>query len=139
MDEEIERLLVGVRADTGGGGGPAKPIDGQCWIIGAGASGAWAGKDNCVALWCEGGWRFIAPQPGMLAWSKIASLWIYWTGTIWSAGELPAAEIRIGGVKVVGARQPHPPSPSGGTVIDQEARAAIAAITAALMSHGLVE
>jgi hypothetical protein len=39
---------------------------------------------------------------------------------------------------VVGARQPPVPSPSGGTIIDAEARVAIAQISAALMSHGLI-
>ena len=92
-----------------------------------------------MALWCEGGWRFIAPQPGMLVWNKAVSLWIYWTGAAWSEGEVPVAEIHVGGAKVVGQRQPRPLSPSGGTIIDQEARAAIEAITAALMSHGLIE
>ena len=35
--------------------------------------------------------------------------------------------------------RPAVPSPSGGTIIDEEARAAINALTAALMSHGLIE
>jgi hypothetical protein len=45
----------------------------------------------------------------------------------------------VGGLKVVGERQPAVPSPSGGTVIDEEARAAIASLTAALKSHGLID
>lgn len=118
---------------------PASPANGQCWIVATGASGTWAGKDNQLACWTEGGWRFVAPQPGMLAWNKGAGLWIYWTGTAWSGGELPAAAIRIGGLQIVGARQPGVPSPSGGTVIDVEARVAITAIIATLMSHGLTE
>jgi hypothetical protein len=45
----------------------------------------------------------------------------------------------VNGVKVVGERAPGVTSPSGGTIIDVEARAAINALTAALMSHGLIE
>lgn len=118
---------------------PATPGEGQSWIVAATASGAWAGKDHNIATWTAGGWRFVTPQPGMLVWNRAASLWLHWTGSAWSGGELPASAIRIGGMQVVGPRQPPIASPSGGTVIDAEARAAIAAITAALMSHGLVE
>jgi hypothetical protein len=50
-----------------------------------------------------------------------------------------AEDMPVNGKKVVGERQPAVPSPSGGTIIDAEARAAIAAITAALKSHGLTE
>jgi hypothetical protein len=53
--------------------------------------------------------------------------------------ELACSGIVVGGERVVGARQPAVPSPSGGTVIDVEARAALAALTAALMSHGLID
>ena len=118
---------------------PAAPAEGQCWIVASGASGAWVGQDGSIALWSEGGWRFVAPQPGMLVFDKAATLWIYWRGTGWSAGELPCAEIRIGGVRIIGQRQPSVPSPSGGTIIDTEARAAIDAITATLMQHGLID
>lgn len=118
---------------------PAGPMPGQCWIVATGGSGAWAGKDHQLASWTDGGWRFVAPQPGMVAWNKAASHWSYWNGTGWSAGDLPASAIRIGGLQVVGPRQPAVPSPSGGTTIDGEARAAIAAIIATLISHGLTE
>jgi hypothetical protein len=118
---------------------PAAPSPGQSWIVGPSATGSWLGKDGQLAGWSDGGWRFFAPQAGMLAWNKAAGHWLYWTGTVWSAGELPAAAIIIGGNQVVGQRQPAVPSPSGGTVIDVEARAAIAAIIATLMSHGLTE
>jgi hypothetical protein len=118
---------------------PADPSPGQCWIVAAGASGAWAGKTDAIAAWTEGGWRFVEPQPGMLVWNKTAHVWIHWAGTAWSEGELPATGISIGGVQVVAERQPHVPSPSGGTVIDVEARSAIDALIATLMSHGLME
>lgn len=118
---------------------PLSPSEGQCWIVGAGASGAWLGHDQSIAMWSAGGWRFVAPQTGMLVFDKAATLWIYWTGSAWSSGELPCSAVRIGGVQVVGGRRPPVPSPSGGTIIDVEARAAIDAIIATLMQHGLIE
>jgi hypothetical protein len=75
----------------------------------------------------------------MLVWEKTAHLWLHWKGAVWSSGELPAANLRIGGQPVVGPRLPAVPSPSGGTIIDAEARAAVTAVVAALMSHGLID
>ena len=92
-----------------------------------------------LSAWTDAGWRFIAPVPGMQAWDKAAGLWVHWTGSAWTTGELPASKIVVGGKKVVGERQSQVPSPSGGTVIDTEARAAIAALIVALRSHGLTD
>jgi len=118
---------------------PGAPAEGACWLVAAGATGAWAGRDGSLAAWTSGGWRFVAPQPGMCVWDKAAGFPRRWTGAAWTAGEVAAASLVIGGEQVVGARQPGVPSPSGGTIIDAEARAAIDAITVALRSHGLID
>lgn len=118
---------------------PLAPSPGQAWIVAAGATGAWAGKVGSLAAWTDAGWRFIAPVPGMRAWDKAAGLWVHWTGSAWTTGEVPASKVVVSGKKVVGERQPQVPSPSGGTVIDTEARAAIAALIVALRSHGLTD
>lgn len=44
---------------------PGAPAIGQCWIVAGGASGDWAGHAGAVALWTDGGWRFIAPRTGL--------------------------------------------------------------------------
>jgi hypothetical protein len=118
---------------------PADPELGRAWLIAAGASAAWAGKDHHIAHWTQGGWRFTSPFPGLRIWSEPLALWIHWTGTGWSEGEIPAARIMVNGQQVVGARLPAVPSPSGGTVIDAEARAALAGVIATLKSHGLTD
>jgi hypothetical protein len=118
---------------------PTVPAAGECWIVAPGAGGGWSGRDNMVAMWTESGWRFLDPEPGMSAWDKSRSVPLLWDGDQWQAGELVCAGLRVGSVRVVGERQPAVASPSGGTIIDVEARAAIAALTAALMSHGLIE
>lgn len=118
---------------------PTAPAVGQCWIVAATATGAWSGRDGMLAMWSEGGWRFVAPSPGTSAWNKAASVPLLWDGFQWREGELACAGLLVGGVKVVGGRQPGVASPSGGTIIDAEARAAINALTAVLMSHGLIE
>ena len=118
---------------------PAKPEDGQCWIVAAGGTGAWSGRDDNLAMWSEGGWRFVVPAAGMTVWIKSVGHEIRWDGTQWSTGALTGPSVRIDGQQVVGSRQPHVPSPSGGTVIDLEARAAVDALIVALMSHGLID
>ncbi|HWT12583.1 MAG TPA: DUF2793 domain-containing protein [Allosphingosinicella sp.] len=118
---------------------PAAPADGESWIVGAGASGAWEGRADALATWTGGGWRFVLPVPGMQVWNKAAGLWLRWTGTAWSEGTIPASALLIGGQQVVGERRPEVPSPSGGTVIDAEARAAIGLLIATLKAHGLTE
>jgi hypothetical protein len=124
----------GPRADP-----PEAPEPGKCWIAGAGATGSWAGQDQALACHAESGWRFVAPVPGMLAWNKAAGCWIHWDGTEWSDGSLPAAAIVVAGQQVVGPRLETIASPSGGTIIDAEARTALEAIIATLKSHGLIE
>ena len=117
---------------------PDVPVQGQCWIVAGGATGAWAGQEGTLACWTSGGWRFFNPVPGMMVWNKSEGHWIYWRGTGWGDA-LPVAGLLVGGVQVVGGRQPAVPSPSGGTTIDQEARGAIVALTAALKTHGLID
>ena len=118
---------------------PSAPEDGQSWIVAAGATGAWAGKDPALACRTAGGWRFVEPVPGMLVWDKASGMWLHWSGSAWSDGTLPAASLSIGGEQVVGPRLPDVPNPSGGTIIDAEARAAVAAVIATLKSHGLID
>jgi len=118
---------------------PAAPEVGRCWIVAAGAGGAWADEDGRLAAWTAGGWRFLAPVPGLIAWNRAAGHWLQWDGTRWSDGTLPVAGLSVAGKKVVGARQAAVPSPSGGTTIDAEARAALNAVIVALKTHGLID
>lgn len=118
---------------------PPAPQIGQCWIVAAGATGAWAGQEDRIAGWTAGGWRFLEPQTGTRVWDKAAGLWLYWNGSGWSDGSLPAAGLVIAGQQVVGSRQPTISSPSGGTTIDAESREAIASIVVALRTHGLID
>lgn len=118
---------------------PETPEPGRSWIVAAGAAGAWSGRDGMFAGWSAGGWRFLAPIPGMTVWNQAAQCWIYWTGSAWSAGAWPAAGFVVDGLQVVGPRLPEVPSPSGGTTIDVECRQAVDALIATLKSHGLID
>ncbi|QPQ56070.1 DUF2793 domain-containing protein [Allosphingosinicella flava] len=117
---------------------PSAPGIGRSWIVAPSAAGAWSGMEHAVACWTSGGWRFAMPAQGMAVWDKSRSLFRHWNGTAWSSGEWRVSKLIVDGNQVVGARLPPIESPAGGGIVDAEARQAIAAIRAALMSHGLI-
>ncbi len=43
---------------------PATPNAGATYMLGAGATGAWAGQDGMLASWSDSAWIFLAPQEG---------------------------------------------------------------------------
>jgi hypothetical protein len=118
---------------------PAAPEPGQCWIVAPGGTGDWTGRADQLAAWTDGGWRFVAPRPGTSVWDKAAGVPRQWNGSGWSGGRMACAGLAIAGQPIIGERLPAVPSPSGGTIIDAEARAAVAAVIAALKSHGLTD
>jgi Protein of unknown function (DUF2793) len=118
-------------------GVPASPLVGQCWIVGAAPAGAWAGHAGAIAAWTSGGWRFVAPFEGMQAWSIGDGATVRRTSTAWEIGSMTATTLSVSGQQVVGARRPRVLAPSAGTVVDVQARSAIAALIAGLETHGL--
>jgi hypothetical protein len=62
---------------------PASPADGARYIVGAGATGAWAGHVGTIAAWQDGAWAFIAPRPGFLAYVVDEAALVVWDGTSW--------------------------------------------------------
>lgn len=62
---------------------PGSPAEGEAWIVGASASGAWAGEDHHVAAWQNGGWAFYTPNEGWLAWVEDEDALVGWDGTQW--------------------------------------------------------
>ncbi len=98
---------------------PAMPAEGQCWIVGSAATGEWSGQDGTIALWTAGGWRFLAPREGMRVIRLADRARIRYDGGEWTEPVTIAA-------------------PSGGAVIDVEARAALAALILAIEAQGLM-
>ena len=98
---------------------PIGPTAGQCWLVGSGASGDWTGRADQIAIWCEGGWRFVSPRPGRRVVRLSDGAWLRHGEGEWS---VPDAV----------------PNPEGGVTIDAEARASIAALILALEAHGLL-
>ena len=69
---------------------PASPVEGQRWIVKATGTAAWAGHDDAIAAWQDGGWNFYAPQIGWLAYAADEGALIAWNGSAW-ADAAPAA------------------------------------------------
>ena len=71
---------------------PTAPDEGQCWLVAAGAGGAWAGHEDEIAAWQDGAWAFLVPGPGWRAWVLDEGVLCVWTGTAWDpAAPLPDA------------------------------------------------
>lgn len=117
---------------------PPSPSLGQCWIVGVGATGAWAGHDGALAGWTSGGWRFVSPFVGMTVWSVADGMAVRRTATAWEIGGVNAKSFKVDAVQVLGARQAAIADPGGGVIVDTEARIAVTAILARMRTHGLI-
>ncbi|MFM5953159.1 MAG: DUF2793 domain-containing protein [Novosphingobium sp.] len=97
---------------------PGSPADGQCWLVAAAPTGDWIGRAGQIAAREAGNWLFLQPRDGMQALNKATGQCIRFHGT-WKIAAKPA-------------------TPTGGTTVDAEARAAIAALVAALVTAGMI-
>ncbi len=117
---------------------PSDPAVGSCYLVGAGATGAWAGQDGSLACFSEGGWRFVVPADGLSLVDRVSGQqWLRYNGA-WETGIVRAQEVRVAGETVVRNRQPAIEDPSAGAVVDSECRASVFQILAALRAHGLI-
>lgn len=118
---------------------PASPAIGNCYIVAASPSGAWAGHAQQLAAYTSGGWRFIAPCAGMNAYVRSSGTTAVHDGGAWLVGNLSGSQVTVDGLKVVGTRGVAIAAPTGGTTVDTQARATIGLILDALRQHGLIE
>ncbi|QGP78106.1 DUF2793 domain-containing protein [Sphingobium sp. CAP-1] len=135
----IDALLHGRVESADEATPPGAPAPGQCWIVADGATGAWAGQSGAIACWSEGGWRFLAARAGARMDVADRGHALFHDGAEWRDGEIRGDGLYLDGARVVTVRQAAVSAPSGGTVIDMEARATIATILTALRAHGLIE
>lgn len=103
---------------------PANPAIGACWIVGAGAGGAWTGRDGTIAGWTSGGWRFVAPIDGMAVWHRGSQRAARYIGGEWQISPGPGGPIS---------------DPVGGSTVDAECRTAVLAILATVRAQGLID
>jgi Protein of unknown function (DUF2793) len=101
--------------------------------------GAWAGKALNLAAYTAGGCRFVAPLEGVTTYVRSSSVWATFRSGAWELGALRGSNVTISGQQVLGGRAAVIPGPSGGSVIDVEARFAVGQILTAFRLHGLIE
>lgn len=134
LDIAISAAVDGMLLDTP----PSAPAAGDCYILGPNPTGAWAGHALALAGYTAGGWRFIAPFAGLSVLDKASGQVAVFAAGTWELGQIRGAALSIAGDQVIGGRLAAVDEPSGGTVIDVEARAAIATILGRLRQHGLI-
>ena len=118
---------------------PATPTAGEAWIVAANATGAWTQHSDEIALYQDGGWTFIAPQAGCMAWNRADGAHMVFDGTRWRGDAWPMRRVEIAGKTVVSARQAAITAPAGGAVVDTEARNVLGQLLGMLRAHGLIE
>jgi hypothetical protein len=118
---------------------PASPNLGDCYIVAANPTAAWAGKAQQLAAFTSGGWRFVVPRDGLSVYVKSSGATAAYRGGGWVFGDLSGSQVSVAGVKVIGAREAAIAAPAAGATVDAEARTAIGQVLAALRTHGLIE
>lgn len=117
---------------------PSSPAIGACYIVDTAPTGSWAGKAECLAAFTSGGWQFIAPVEGLMAYVKSSSTWAAFRAGAWEVGQVRGSRVILDGLQVVGSQAAAIASASGGTTVDTQARATIDQILATLRQHGLI-
>lgn len=96
---------------------PASPSEGECWLIGAQPAGDWTGHAREVAGFYSGTWIFAVADDGMRVFDRTSGQFLLYDGA-WQ-------------------KPPAPDSPSGGGMIDSEARSVITDLIEALRNAGI--
>lgn len=113
LDALGQRSVLATLADP-----PLSHSDGDSYRIAASATGAWSEHVDKLAISVGGSWHFVAPDEGMMLFDRATGQWL-WFRSGWQSAPAPAL-------------------PTGGAVIDAEARALLAQIVAMLQSAGLL-
>ncbi|MEM8986474.1 MAG: DUF2793 domain-containing protein [Pseudomonadota bacterium] len=63
---------------------PSSPANGDRYLVGASATGAWAGRDGAIAAYQDGAWAFFTPQAGWRAYVVDENIAVLYTGAAWT-------------------------------------------------------
>ena len=119
-----DALGAGLAEDLGLTAPPATPLDGTAWIVGALATGDWAGHDDEIALFLNGGWVFLPPWPGVSFWVASLDACVTWNGADWVEGLVassPGGAATVQRVVEVDHTLANGPSSNTGMVIPDKA------------------
>lgn len=111
LDALVQPVVLAEAAEP-----PTDPVSGDSYLVAAGATGDWTGRDGAIATWADTQWLFAGAAEGAQVHdAACGSLAVFSQGEGWR-------------------RAAAPPAPAGGATQDIEAREAIAAIVAGLHS-----
>lgn len=96
---------------------PGAPEPGETWLVGANPAAEWAGQAGALAAYADGQWLFFPPRDGLRIFDRATRQFLHYSGQ-W---------VRVAA----------PPPPSGGTVVDVEARALLATLIEIMASTGV--
>lgn len=82
---QLDALLCARFLDRDLSAPPSSPADGDCYLVKATGTGAWAGQDGKIAYCADGAWRFYAPFAGLVAYVSDEAAGIVYDGASWSA------------------------------------------------------
>ena len=87
-NEALKRLdgLVQIAVEASGATAPpGSPAEGDRYLLGTGATGAWAGKDGQLAVHADGTWWFAEPAVGWLAFDRATDELLVLKSSGWTA------------------------------------------------------
>jgi hypothetical protein len=113
IDALLHPAIEGVADDP-----PGSPGEGECWLVGSSPTGEWLDHEGELACHEAGNWIFLVPRDGLhLLDRSTGQSMLYRAG--WTMAVAPAA-------------------PTGGAIVDAEARTAIAELIDALADAGIL-
>lgn len=80
VDALLQAAMVSILVNTP----PGSPVAGDCYVVGASPTGAWAGQAKAVAFYTTG-WNFIVPWEGLTVWANDTNSLSTYDGTNWVA------------------------------------------------------
>lgn len=86
--------------DSALGTPPPAPDPGQRWLVPAGATGAWAGRDTQIAVYEGGYWSFYSAAPGWLAFDLAQGRLLHFTAGTWAPMPEPASLGQMDGIGI---------------------------------------
>jgi hypothetical protein len=134
----IDRLCPLVVAEPPRASPPPAPAANVSWIVATGATAAWAGQEAAIATWTGLDWEFLPPFEGLACWITTPGGPAVFSGGAWQADRFPVSGLTVRGKPMLGAPRADVAEPAGGSTIDVEARASLAALISYLRLQGVL-
>jgi hypothetical protein len=120
----LDRLVALVVVSDSEPAPPAAPAEGSVWIVPAAGAAAWGETAGTLMFRQDAAWIAVPPRDGQTAFvASNGQLLVHASGWQMVRSIGPAIPVAL---------------PNGGSVIDSEARTALAALVGVLQQHGIV-